>query len=255
MSERSGRLSTFGGDTRRVANRGPVAGYAIGILVIDVDYPMAPGNVANASTYPFPVLFKVLKGVSPDMIMSGDPQILEAVIAGGRELIASGARAVVGACGSFAHFQRSAAEAIGAPTFMSIMTQAPFILQSLAPNQKLGILAADARAITPSVLQQCGVSDSSRLAFASAVRAPEFEKLLTAPGAFSNCACEAEIVDLARKFVADNPDLGAILLQCSDLPPYAAAVQRECGLPVYDMVLLIEWLHRALVRRPYGGFY
>ena len=230
------------------------AGYAIGILVIDIAYPLAPGNVANASTFPFPVLYKILEGVKPEKLLAGDPEILEILLEGGRELIAQGARSIVGACGSFAYFQKAAARAFGVPTYLSIMTLVPLILQSLRPDQKLGIIAADARAITPKVLEQCDVVSRERLAFASAIETPEFSKLLTAPEVFSSEVCEAEIAALAERFVADNPEVGAILLQCSDLPPYAASIQKVTGLPVYDMSLLIEWLQSTLVRRPYLGF-
>lgn len=230
------------------------AGHAIGILVIDIAYPLAPGNVANASTFPFPVLYKILEGVKPEKLLAGDPEILEVLLTGGRELIARGARTIVGACGSFAYFQKAAAQALGVPTYLSIMTLVPLILQSLRSDQKLGVIAADARAITPRVLDQCNVVARDRLAYASAIDAPEFAKLLTAPEAFSSDVCESEIAALAERFVAENPELGAILLQCSDLPPYAASIQKVTGLPVYDMSLLVEWLQSTLVRRPYHGF-
>ena len=34
------------------------AGFAIGVIAVHLVYPKLPGNVANATTYPFPVLYK-----------------------------------------------------------------------------------------------------------------------------------------------------------------------------------------------------
>lgn len=239
---------------KKVASHSPMAGHAIGILAIDIKYPLVPGNIVNATSFQFPVLYKILHGVDPHRLLSGDPDILSSIISGGRELISYGARAIVGACGSFANYQRNAVEILSVPTYLSIMTQVPFVLRSMRRGQKLGIIAADARAITPAVLEQCDIADRSRLVMASAMEMPEFRKLLSAPQDFSSSRLDEEIGNFSARFVEENPDLGAILLQCSDLPPYALTIQRASGLPVYDMALLINWLQSALVRQTYSGF-
>ena len=64
---------------------------------------------------------------------------------------------------------------------------------------------------------------------------------------------EQEVVELARQFVSEHPEIAALLLQCSDLPPYAWAIQKELKLPVFDMTTLINWLYNAVVRRPFRG--
>ena len=103
------------------------AGAPIGILLVEADYAMLPGNVANASTYDFPVLYQVLEGVTFERIAAADPGVLDVLIAGGEALIANGVRAVVSACGSFANYQRAAAAALSVPTYLSSMLQVPWI--------------------------------------------------------------------------------------------------------------------------------
>lgn len=230
-----------------------IAGHAIGIIVMDIWYPLLPGNVANASTYAFPVLYKVLKGAALDQILRGDPALLNLVIEGGKELVQQGARAIVGACGSFAYYQREAAAALPVPTLLSVMLQVPLILQSLKPEQKLGIVAASAASLTSKVFDQCGISDTSRLAITGASGLPEFQKLLGCTGRFNSRKMEEEVVGLVKQFVSTNLDIGALLLQCSDLPPYARAIQDAVRLPVFDMNTLINWIYHAVVRRPYIG--
>jgi Asp/Glu/hydantoin racemase len=55
-----------------------------------------------------------------------------------------------------------------------------------------------------------------------------------------------EHVRVARRLVAEHPDIGALVLECTNMPPYTADIQRETGLPVFDIVSLVTLAHRAL---------
>ena len=231
-----------------------VAGGAIGILVLTLAYPLLPGNVANASTYDYPVLFKVLKGTDIPQILGADPSLLDKVIEGGRELQKQGARAVIGACGYFANYQKEAAAQLDIPTFLSSLVQIPVMRQSLKPGQKVGVICADRPSLTPSALSQCGVDDLSDLVIYGAQDLPEFRNILEGTGRFNSHKLEQELVGLANQMVAKNPDIGTILLECSDMPPYAWAIQNATRLPVFDFITLIDWIHQGVVRRPFTGF-
>ena len=230
-----------------------IAGGAIGILVLDLCYPLLPGNVANASSYNFPILYKVLKDTTIPMIMRGDPALLEMIVEGGQELISQGARAIIGACGYFANYQKEAAAALDAPVFLSSLLQVPVIAQSLKPEQKVGIICAVEESLTPATLENCGVTDLSRLVITGAQDLPEFQNILNCTGRFNSRVLEGELVDLARKFVNDNPDIGAVLLECSDMPPYAWAIQNAIRRPVFDFITLINWVFGGVVRQPLAG--
>lgn len=73
-------------------------------------------------------------------------------------------------------------------------------------------------------------------------------------GSFDNAGTRREVVAAAVKLVEDNPDIGAILLECSDMPPYASAIQAATRRPVYDFISLIKWLNQAAMQRPYSGW-
>jgi Asp/Glu/hydantoin racemase len=71
--------------------------------------------------------------------------------------------------------------------------------------------------------------------------------------AFINCLGELdrdrvreETVAAATGLVERHSQVGAIILECSELPPYAADVQRATGVPVFDFVAMIEFFARAL---------
>ncbi|MER8779287.1 hypothetical protein [Mesorhizobium sp. M0977] len=83
--------------------------------------------------------------------------------------------------------------------------------------------------------------------------APVWAALWQYPGSIEVAAVEGEIVRTAVNLVSAQPDIGAILLECSELPPYAAAVQRATGLPVFDFTSMVEFFADGLTRKPFDG--
>ena len=62
-----------------------------------------------------------------------------------------------------------------------------------------------------------------------------------------------DLMTLGKMIRDEHPEIGAILLECSDLPPYAWAVQKASGLPVFDFISLINWVKASVVQKPYFG--
>ncbi|GAJ00417.1 unnamed protein product, partial [marine sediment metagenome] len=219
-----------------------VAGNAIGIIVLGVWYPLVPGNVANATTFSFPVHYKLIEGGFSDKILSPEPVLAlsEQTIAAGKELEQQGCRAIVGACGYFANYQPEVAAALNVPCFLSSLMQIPMISRSLKPGQKVGIICADGDALAPApALENCGVNDRSTVVIAGAQGLPQMKNINQDTGHLNNAKFEQELVDLSKQLVSENPDIGAILLECSDMPPYAWAIQKAVRLPVFDFTTMI----------------
>ena len=61
-----------------------------------------------------------------------------------------------------------------------------------------------------------------------------------------------DILDAGRELVRTNPEVGAIVLECTNMPPYAHALREVLGLPVYDIYSLITWFHAGLRPRNFG---
>jgi len=230
-----------------------IAGHAIGIIHLEVWYPLIPGNVVNATTYNYPVRLKQLQGGTQDKIHRGDPTILEAIIEAGRELEGEGVRAIAGACGYLGNYQRQVAAALDVPVYLSSLVQVPMIYRGLKPHQRIGILCADGPALTPSILAACGVTMDIPVTVLGLQDKPEFSNITYSRGEFDVDRVEAEVVESAKQLVMEHPDTGAILLECSDMPPFARAVQRAVRLPVFDFITMINWIHHAVVQRSYEG--
>ena len=64
-----------------------------------------------------------------------------------------------------------------------------------------------------------------------------------------------ELCEAVKDALYSNPDVGAILLECSDLPPYARAIQSVSGLPVFDFNTMIDLVYHAVVQKTYYGYF
>ncbi len=230
------------------------AGYSVGILHIDdVFYPLLPGNVVNAYSYDFPVRMKAVPNLDVPGLLSGDPALGEPIIRAAKELEEEGIRAVSGACGFFGFFQKEVAAAVDIPVSLSSLVQASWIKGLLKPGQKIGVLTADQASINERLLESCSIDDPGLLVIKDLRHGPQFSAILEGRGFFDNGEVKKEVINAAVELVRQNEAIGAVLLECSDLPPYAFYIQRAVGLPVFDFITMIKWLHNAVTQKAYAG--
>lgn len=233
-----------------------IAGYSVGIMYLDdIWYPLVPGNVVNAYTYDFPVRLKAVPNLDNQRLFDADPTIVDDLIAVAKHLVEKeGCRAISSACGFFGNFHRQVREAVNVPVALSSLVQIPWIRSTLKEGQKIGILAANGKAVTKELLDSCCIDDHEGLVVKDLLQTKDFSAVVTMPGFYDNAKARGEVVQTAIDLVKEHPDVGALLLECSDLPPYASDIQRAVGLPVFDFITLIRWLHNATTQRPYQGF-
>lgn len=229
------------------------SGHAIGIIAVHLVYPKFPGNVANATTYPFPVLYKEVN-FEIERLFEGDPAIGEEIVAAAKELEQNGVRAIVGACGYFAHFQKQVADAVDVPVFLSSLCQLPMIKTGISSKKKIAVLAASGDNINDDLLEKVG-TDTSRLIVKNIGDLESFAPIRWGKNTLDNGKLTEDLVQVVLNLQKENPDLGAILLECSDLPPYAKAIQAATGLPVYDFNTMIDLIYHSVVQKTYYGIF
>ena len=237
-------------DTR--LKQGPLSGFPIGLLVLDTRHRLVLGNLQNAGTFPFPILYHVVQGVSGAELMSGNPSAAEPIIAGARSLEKSGVQLIAGACGSFVNYQQEVAAAVNIPVVMSILLEVPVWLRSLPPSKKLGIVFASTSSFTHRVRIQCGIEATDRIVIVGADDIQAFRPIIEQQDDYDDTELRQALVNLTRDTLTEHPEIGAWLIQCSDFPPYSCAIATATGLPVFDMVGLIGRLHSALVPRTWS---
>jgi Asp/Glu/hydantoin racemase len=224
-------------------------GVTVGILMLDTRFPRIPGDMGNAATFPFPVRYHRVPGADPDLVVRrGAAGLLPAFIEGARQLEREGVGAITTNCGFLARFQRELAASVRVPVFASSLLLVSLVHRMLPPGRRVGIMTVSAATLTAEHLEGAGVGPDIPLAVAGLETEKEFTRVLLGDELVLDVdAAREEHVRVARRLVADHPDVGAIVLECTNMPPYSADVQRETGLPVFDIVSLVTMLHGALV--------
>ncbi|MGX8009911.1 aspartate/glutamate racemase family protein [Mesorhizobium sp. ORM8.1] len=168
------------------------------------------------------------------------------------ELRDRGVKAITGACGFMAFFQEDVEAAVEIPVFLSSLMQIPFI-HALCGGS-VGLITANASRLTPRHFEACKVPSTVPLAIAGMEDRTEFrEAILEERGTLDSAAIEREVTEVARALVEQNADVRSILLECSDLPPYAHAIQAATGRPVFDFITMIDYVQQSTARKPYFG--
>jgi Asp/Glu/hydantoin racemase len=230
-------------------------GYTIGILVIEGHFPRLPGMLGNATTFPFPVLHHVVTGATSERaVRQADADMIKPWLEGARQLEAAGARAITTSCGFTAMFQPELTEAVDVPVFASSLLLVPLIARMLKPRQRVGVVTADARHLTARHFAGVGV-DPGTAVVAGLEGCSEFEAVVFQDRHDLDVErMQSEVVEVAGSLVARHPEVRALLLECSLLPPFAHAVQAATRLPVFDFTTLINLVHSSLIRKPFEGF-
>ncbi len=229
------------------------AGETIGILVLDCYYPFLPGNVANASTYDFPVRYAVVEGATAQRLLyEADRTLIGPFIDAARKLQEEGVKAITGACGFMSLFQKELTAAMDIPVFASSLLQVPFI--HTITGKRVGIITADSTCLHSEHFTGCGITENIPVAIAGMEKHEAFvQGILANVGELDDERIRQGTIEVVETLQANYQDLGAILLECSDLPPYAHAIQAATGLPVFDFVTMINYVHETFSRKPYHG--
>ena len=188
-------------------------------------------------------------GAEPDLVVRrGAAALLPAFLEGARALEREGVGAITTNCGFLAKFQGELSAAVAVPVFTSSLLLVPLVHRMLGPGRRVGIMTVNATSLGPEHLAGAGIAARSPIAVAGLETEKEFTRVLLDNELVLDVdRARAEQVAVARRLVAEHPDIGAIVLECTNMPPYTADIQRETGLPVFDIVSLVTMVHGALV--------
>lgn len=226
-----------------------VYGAPLGILMLEARFPRILGDMGNAHTWPFPVRYKVVRGASPERVVRGGAAGLrDAFIAAGRELVADGVAGITTNCGFLTLFQQDLAAALGVPVATSALMQAAQIQAMLPPGKRVGILTIAGDALTQRHLEAAGVPAGTPVM--GVAEGCELQRVILGDEVeLAVAEAEGDMVKAALKLRAEHREIGAILFECTNMPPYGAAVKRATGLPVFSIVSYMKWFVDGLETR------
>ncbi len=231
-------------------------GRSIGILMLQTRFPRIPGDLGNATSFPFPVVHRVVESATPARVVTaGDSALLEPFIRAARELEQEGALAITTNCGFLAMFQLELAAAVRVPVFTSSLLLVPMLRRMLPPDRQIGILTVEAASLTERHFRGAGWSMQEIPVLVEGMDGRYFnQRLIGDEGDFEIERMEAELVEAAGRMVDQHPNIGVLLLECINMVPYAHAIQRAIVRPVWDIMVLLNAVQESLHRRPYPGY-
>ncbi len=144
-------------------------------------------------------------------------------------------------------FQKQMAAAVRIPVFTSSLLLVPLVHRMLAPGRRVGVMTVNKPSLTPEHLAGAGIGGDIPLAVVGMETEKEFTRvMLDNELELDVDAARDEHIRVARRFVGEYPDIGAIVLECTNMPPYADDIRRETGVPVFDIISLVRMAHDAL---------
>ncbi|PHR25904.1 MAG: glutamate racemase [Desulfotalea sp.] len=204
------------------------------------------GNSTNPATYPFPVHFEKVTGANyQSVLISPESSLVAPMVEAAEKMIAMGVKAIITSCGFNAIFQRELARSLSVPVFTSALMQIPFIRTSLG-SKKILVITASKKDLKPEHFRAIGVSDMAEIEIFGMDEMPEWGKISRSPDQpLSIEKVEKEVVSLAVAAKLKHLDAGAVLLECTDLPPFANAVRQAVNLPVYDLSTMVALIRNS----------
>jgi hypothetical protein len=245
-------------------------GFDIGMITFEPTYPaLIRGHPSNAKTFNFPILFRILPISNLVDVLRGEKNSLPAFIEAAQELEATGVKAITCNCGFLIVFQETLANAVNVPVFTSSLLQVPLVHKMLKNGKKVGIITANSEWLTEQVLRHAGIDSSIPVAIVGMENAKEFYASILHPFSLEELKSATildtrryqlkfsgnyqkvkdEVVNVAKQLHSKDPEVGAIVLECTELPVYADAIREATNLPVFDLISLINYVHDTIVKQ------
>ena len=240
-------------ESTRIARGGKTLyGASVGILMLETRFPRIPGDMGNAETWPFPVLYKVVPGASPRRVVCEKAKgLLDEFLAAADELVRLGADGVTTTCGFLSLYQREIAAHVGVPVATSSLMQIPFIERVLPPGKRVGVLTVSAANLTEEHLRAAGADPETPVVGTDA--GSEFTRvMINDEERLDVAAAECDILTAGDRLVASHDGIGAVLLECTNMVPYARALSQRLRLPVFSIYTFVTWFHSGLIPREFG---
>lgn len=222
----------------------PTEGCSFGLLIMRSWNPKPLGHVSQCGSYEYPIMPDIVEGSNFPRILGGDMSLVPNILEAAKRLQDLGCKAITSSCGYFGRYQRHVADALDVPVYISSVCQIPWVLSGLGDDKKIMVLCYDDTFLIRPILEACGLSerDISRCVIKGLCTEPQFSLFRKCQGHYDVDGACVEIVSTATRLQKENPDIAAIVLECTDMPPHAAAIQKATNLPVFDITTLMDFI-------------
>lgn len=224
-----------------------VFGACVGILMLETRFPRIAGDIGNALTWPFPVQYRIISGASPDKVVRHRAEgLVPSFVAAAKDLVAHGADGISTNCGFLSLIQEELQQNVAVPVLSSSLIQVPLVNAMLPKNKRAGVLTISSETLEDYHLKAAGVPLDTPIS-GTGSHSEFTKKILDDEPEIDFDQCRIDICNAAQELTSLHSDVGAIVLECTNMIPYAADVRKLTGLPVYSIYSAICWLHSGLL--------
>jgi hypothetical protein len=210
----------------------------IGVIMLETRFPRPPGDIGNPETFGGKAIYEVVPGAAAERVVRAgapDPALLAPFLAARDRLVRAGAGLVTTSCGFLVRFQAALAKECAVPVVTSSLVALPALARRY---RKVGVITIHGGRLTPDYLAAAGAAPSTPVEGTEAGREITRKLLGDAPD-LDLAAAERDVVEAGERLKARVPGLGAVLLECTNMPPYRAALARALGVPVFDILTVL----------------
>lgn len=232
-------------------------GIPIGILMNESKFPRIPGEMGNAWTWDFPVRYKVVKGaVFEKIVMEMNEhadELAKPFIEAAKELEAEGVQAITTNCGFLVFLHEQISKAVNVPVFASSLLQMPLVYKMLPPGKIVGVMTVNSDTLTDDFFKAAGAENVPRAVMGLQNEEEFFNFMREDRQEVDVDKCRQEHIKCAKQLMEEHPDVGAIVLECTNMPPYSKDIQEAAGVPVFDITTLVNLMAGAIIKKDTFG--
>lgn len=205
------------------------------------------GNSTNPDTFNYPVSYTRVKGANIHTILENPcKRTLANMIKDAREMENRGIKAITTSCGFNAVFQKELANAVTIPVFTSSLMQIPIVRTMIGSHQTIGVITAKKSALSGDHLKNAGNPDLDQIRIQGLETSAEWNKIFTSPNEDIDIAEVENDINALAQSMLEASDIGAFVLECTDLPPFSQSIRKITGRPVFDFVTLTNFVYQGI---------
>ena len=218
----------------------------IGIIMLDTHFPRIAGDIGNPDSFPFPVIYEYVAQAQVANVVSTQPLSNDVALACTRaaeRLQARGATLIGTSCGFLAAVQSRLQAAVSCPVLSSSLLLIPLLRAMYGQNAAIGVLTFDADQIGEHHFN--GNYDNDVFIEGLPKTGALYSTIANDAMELDESQALANTVNTARVLLSRAPQTRVFLLECTNLSPYKAELRQQFGLPVFDLVDALTWMHAA----------
>jgi len=212
----------------------------LGVIKLDTRFPRVLGDAGNPKSYPCALRIKTVKGATVDKVLSEnlEERLVNSFVKAAKSLEAQRVVGITTTYGFLVRLQNKLTRVVEKPVLSSSLLQLPLILSILPKRKIVCVITADSTKLALNKKRVHVVGMQNMKEFKSAI--------LGNSSTLNTKKLKEEVVAVAKRALRKNKNIGCFLLECTNLSPYAKAIKRATGLPVFDHNTMVRWFLSAL---------